>query len=50
MPEQTDKDWSIYISNVIEAAEADGHSVWIQNDCCGCSSMNLVIGQRVIEW
>jgi hypothetical protein len=31
------------IMAVIAEAEADGFEVWIRNDCCGCSNMDLVI-------
>jgi hypothetical protein len=45
MPSQTANDWAIYITKVIEAAQQDGYPVWIQNECCGCSKMNLNVGE-----
>lgn len=41
------EEWAFKISELIKEAEADGWSVWIENECCGCSRMDLVV---TTEW
>lgn len=38
------------IMNAVNAAENDGFSVGIVNDCCGCNLMSLEIGPNSDDW
>jgi hypothetical protein len=38
-------EWAFKISELIKEAEADGFMVCIDNECCGCSGMNLMVGR-----
>lgn len=39
----TAEDWADQISALLATATLDGHEVYIGNDCCGCSAMDLYI-------
>jgi hypothetical protein len=43
-PKRTPQQWAVILRSTIDAAEKDGHDVWINNDCCGCSRMTLEVG------
>jgi hypothetical protein len=43
-PKRTADQWAVILRSTIDAAEKDGHEVWIKNDCCGCHRMTLEVG------
>lgn len=45
-PKRTADQWAVILRSTIDAAEKDGHDVWIKNDCCGCSRMTLEVGSE----
>jgi hypothetical protein len=45
-PKRTADQWAVILRSTIDAAEKDGHDVWINNDCCGCSRMTLEVGSE----
>lgn len=49
MVTRTAEEWAGYIKAAIEAAEADGCYVQIDNWCCGCSRSALVIGTEGLD-
>lgn len=51
-PTKTPAQWAQEIRTLIGSAEADGHDVWFDNSCCGCSSgssLNVSSEGRIAE-